>query len=159
MGLGAGLTDLCKMMILPPEDPDYSETLSLLYDISSRIKVDPLLAQLLGSSGDTLKDIIDSIAEDPSNPTGLAGKILIILPLVINPLLGKSTFFLFCSHPRTFCLFSESSAIPPMISLKEGTFGFFKGTNATKSWWKINNGQYNLDEYQKVLEFNGNSRY
>ena len=95
MGLGAGLTDLCKMMILSPEDPDYSTTLSLLYDISSRIKVDPLLAQLFGASGDTLKDIIDSIATDPTNPMGLAGKILIILPVVINPLLGKTTFFLF----------------------------------------------------------------
>lgn len=46
-----------------------------------------------------------------------------------------------------------------MISLKDGTFGFFKGTNATKTWWKINSGKYNLDEYQNVLEFNGNTRY
>ena len=46
-----------------------------------------------------------------------------------------------------------------MLNLQEGTFGFFKGTNATRTWWKINNGKYNMDEYQQVLEFNGNSRY
>jgi len=138
MGLGAGLTDLCNMMVFEPDVSDYSEILALLYDLSSRIKVDPIIVMLLGASGDTLKDIIDFIATE-DDPIGLAGKLLVILPLVINPLL-------------------ESSAIPPMISLSEGTFGFFKGTNATKTWWKINNGKYNLDEYQNVLEFNGNSR-
>jgi len=45
-----------------------------------------------------------------------------------------------------------------MLNLKEGTFGFFKGTNATKSWWKIDSGKYNMEKYQEVLEFNGNSR-
>jgi len=48
--------------------------------------------------------------------------------------------------------------IPPLIDLEEGTFGFFKGTNASKTWWKINSGKYNLDLYNKVEEFNGNSR-
>jgi len=48
--------------------------------------------------------------------------------------------------------------LPPMIDLEAGTFGFFKGTNATQTYWKINSGKYNLDQYQRVLEFNGNSR-
>jgi len=52
----------------------------------------------------------------------------------------------------------DSANLPPMISLTEGTFGFFKGTNGSKTWWKINNGKYNMDEYTQVLEFNGNSR-
>ena len=87
MGLGAGLTDLCNMMVFEPDVSDYSEILALLYDLSSRIKVSPLIAQLLGASGDTLKDIIDFIATE-DDPIGLAGKLLVILPLVINPLLG-----------------------------------------------------------------------
>ena len=87
MGLGEGLTDLCKMMILEPDATDYSEILALLYDLSSRIKVDPIIVMLLGASGDTLKDIIDFIATE-DDPIGLAGKLLVILPLVINPLLG-----------------------------------------------------------------------
>lgn len=87
VGLGAGLTDLCKMMILEPDATDYSEILAFLYDLSSRIKVDPLIVQLLGASGDTLKDIIDFIATE-DDPMGLAGKLLAILPVVINPLLG-----------------------------------------------------------------------
>ena len=89
MGLGAGLTDLCKMMVLKPDDPsdDFSEILALLYDLSSRIKVPPLIVQILGASGDTLKDIIDFIASADS-PVDLAGKILSILPLIVNPLLG-----------------------------------------------------------------------
>ena len=45
-----------------------------------------------------------------------------------------------------------------MIDLEAGTFGFFKGTNATQTYGKINSGKYNLDQYQRVLEFNGNSR-
>jgi len=136
LGLGAGLTDLCHLMVLNPEDDDYSEILALLYDLSSRIKVPPLIGLVVG--GDTLKDIIDFI-DTTNDPNLLAFIILEALPTIIDPLL-------------------ESSAIPPMISLSEGTFGFFKGTNATKTWWKINNGKYNLDEYQNVLEFNGNSR-
>jgi len=52
----------------------------------------------------------------------------------------------------------DNLALPPMIDLKAGTFGFFKGTNATQTYWKINSGKYNLDQYQRVLEFNGNSR-
>ena len=88
VGLGAGLTDLCKMMVLNPDDPsdDFSEILALLYDFSSRIKVPPLIIEILGASGDTLKDIIDFIATE--DPMVLAGKLLAILPLVINPLLG-----------------------------------------------------------------------
>jgi len=140
-GLGTGLTDLCKMMIIEDTaDPDYSGILSLLYDLSSRIKVDPLLAGALGATGaDTLDAVIYAIATDPLNPTKLIILINTILPIVIDPLL-------------------DSPAIPPIISLRDGTFGFFKGTNATKTWWKINSGKYNLDEYQNVIEFNGNTR-
>ena len=88
VGLGAGLTDLCKMMVLNPDDSDdFSEILALLYDFSSRIKVPPLIIEILGASGDTLKDIIDFIASADS-PVDLAGKILSILPLIVNPLLG-----------------------------------------------------------------------
>ena len=75
VGLGAGLTDLCKMMVLNPEEDDYSEILALLYDLSSRIKVPPLIIEILGSSGDSLKDIVDFIASADS-PVDLAGKIL-----------------------------------------------------------------------------------
>ena len=88
VGLGAGLTDLCKMMVITDStSDDYSEILALLYDLSSRIKVDPTIVQLLGASGDTLKDIIDFIASTDS-PVDLAGKILSILPFIVNPLLG-----------------------------------------------------------------------
>merc|ERR1711936_916294 len=52
----------------------------------------------------------------------------------------------------------ENMDLPPMIDLQSGTFGFFKGTNATQTYWKINSGKYNLDQYQRVLQFNGNSR-
>ena len=52
----------------------------------------------------------------------------------------------------------DNMDLPPMIDLQSGTFGFFKGTNATQTYWKINSGKYNLDQYQRVLEFNGNSR-
>ena len=87
VGLGAGLTDLCKIMVVTDStSEDYSEILALLYDFSSRINVPPLIVQLLGASGDTLKDIIDFIATE--DPMDLAGKLLAILPLVINPLLG-----------------------------------------------------------------------
>ena len=88
VGLGEGLIELCKKMILKPEDQGYSEILSLLYDLSSRIIVPPELGQLLGitGAGDTLKDIIDYIAAHDKN---LAGQLLAILPLVINNLLGK----------------------------------------------------------------------
>jgi len=48
--------------------------------------------------------------------------------------------------------------IPPMIDLEGGTFGVFKGTNASKTWWKINNGKYNMDFYNEVLEFGGKSK-
>merc|ERR1711915_248592 len=49
----------------------------------------------------------------------------------------------------------DAANLPPMIDLQNGTFGFFKGTNATKSWWKINSGKYNMDNYNKILEYNG----
>ena len=87
VGLGAGLTDLCHLMVLNPEEDDYSEILALLYDLSSRIKVPPLIVQILGASGDSLKDIVDFIATADS-PVDLGGKILSILPLIVNPLLG-----------------------------------------------------------------------
>jgi len=47
-----------------------------------------------------------------------------------------------------------------LIDLKHGKFGFFRGvggTNATKTWWKINNGKYRMELYNKVVEFNGQS--
>merc|ERR1711970_680805 len=52
----------------------------------------------------------------------------------------------------------NSLDIPPLIDLENGTFGFFKGTNATKSWWKINSGKYDMNHYNEVLEFNGMSK-
>jgi len=52
----------------------------------------------------------------------------------------------------------NSLDIPPLIDLENGSFGFFKGTNATKSWWKINSGKYDMTHYNEVLEFNGMSR-
>ena len=94
MGLGEGLTDLCKMLILQPGEPDFSEILSLLYDLSSKIKVPSILIDYFGDSGDTLKDIIDFIGTD--EPMNLAGKILLILPLAINELLSIN-LILFCS--------------------------------------------------------------
>lgn len=45
-----------------------------------------------------------------------------------------------------------------LIDLKQGKFGFFRGpggSNATRSWWKINSGKYQLSLYNQVLEFNG----
>jgi len=48
-----------------------------------------------------------------------------------------------------------SLPLPPLIDLEAGTFGFFKGSNATKSWWKINSGKNSMDNYNQVLEFNG----
>merc|ERR1719495_2461470 len=35
--------------------------------------------------------------------------------------------------------------LPPMIDLEQGIFGLQRGINSTKSWWKINNGKYNMD--------------
>merc|ERR1712142_567662 len=49
----------------------------------------------------------------------------------------------------------DSLNIPPLIDLEQGSFGFFKGTNATKSWWKINNGKYDMTHFNEVLEYNG----
>jgi len=48
-----------------------------------------------------------------------------------------------------------------LLDLKHGKFGFFRGpggTNATKTWWKINSGKYQMEFYNKVLEFNGQSK-
>lgn len=102
VGLGDGLIELCNKMILKPEDQGYSEILSLLYDLSSRIIVPPELGQLLGITGaGTLKDIIDDIAENDKN---LAGQFLAILPLVINNLLGKEKLISSYSQTYNICL-------------------------------------------------------
>ena len=85
LGLGAGLTDLCHLMVLKPGDDGYSEILALLYDLSSRIKVPPLIGLVVG--GDTLKDIIDFI-NTTNDPNLLAYIILEALPTIIDPLLG-----------------------------------------------------------------------
>ena len=40
-----------------------------------------------------------------------------------------------------------------LIDLKHGKFGFFRGpggSNATRSWWKINSGKYQLSLYNQV---------
>jgi len=55
-------------------------------------------------------------------------------------------------------LLDALGGIPSLIDLDEGTFGFFKGTNATKSWWKINSGKYDMNHYNEVLEYNGMTR-
>ena len=107
LGLGAGLTDLCKMMVLNPEEDDFSEILALLYDLSSRIKVPPFIVQILGASGDSLKDIVDFIATTDS-PVDLGGKILSILPLIVNPLLGSDTNPIYLIHIlRSFIVISS----------------------------------------------------
>ena len=92
--MGEGLTDLCKLMILQPGEPDYSPILYLLYDISSRIKVDPS-----GDTDATLKDIIDIIAaiDTPALVSNIILKMLEDAKDDINDLLGKSAFLLFCS--------------------------------------------------------------
>ena len=41
-----------------------------------------------------------------------------------------------------------------LLDLKHGKFGFFRGpngSNATRSWWKINSGKYQFDLYNQVL--------
>ena len=43
-----------------------------------------------------------------------------------------------------------------LLDLKHGKFGFFRGpngSNATRSWWKINSGKYQFDLYNQVLPF------
>jgi len=48
-----------------------------------------------------------------------------------------------------------------LLDLKHGKFGFFRGpngTNATRSWWKINSGKYQFDLYNQITEFNGMTR-
>ena len=43
-----------------------------------------------------------------------------------------------------------------LLALKHGKFGFFRGpngSNATRSWWKINSGKYQFDLYNQVLSF------
>jgi len=48
-----------------------------------------------------------------------------------------------------------------LIDLKHGKFGFFRGPdgrNDSKTWWKINSGKYQLDLYNTVLEYNGNTK-
>jgi len=45
-----------------------------------------------------------------------------------------------------------------LLDLKHGKFGFFRGpngSNATRSWWKINSGKYQFDLYNQITEFNG----
>ena len=40
-----------------------------------------------------------------------------------------------------------------LLDLKHGKFGFFRGpngSNATRSWWKINSGKYQFDLYNQV---------
>jgi len=48
-----------------------------------------------------------------------------------------------------------------LLDLKHGKFGFFRGpngSNATRSWWKINSGKYQFDLYNQITEFNGMTR-
>merc|ERR1719184_778801 len=48
-----------------------------------------------------------------------------------------------------------------LLDLKHGKFGFFRGpngSNATRSWWKINSGKYQFDLYNQIIEFNGMTR-
>ena len=72
------------MIIDDPTDPDYSEILALLYDLSSRIK---LPIPFLGA--DTLDAVINIIAQ--MTPGLLSPVILALLPGLINPILGKDT--------------------------------------------------------------------
>merc|ERR1719184_116602 len=48
-----------------------------------------------------------------------------------------------------------------LLDLKHGKFGFFRGpngSNATRSWWKINSGKYQFDLYNQIIGFNGMTR-
>jgi len=128
-GLGIGIPQLCVAM----NNGEYQ----WLYNIIKDIVIDignPLLPPMTGA------DLVNLLASDPDT----WGATL--------------RFILFQALPDLMTTVVDGLPLPPMLNLKEGTFGFFKGTNATRSWWKINNGKYNMDQYQQVLEFNGNSK-
>jgi len=48
--------------------------------------------------------------------------------------------------------------IPPIPDIiADGNFAFFKGSNGTadNGWYKVNTGAYDMNKYQKILEYNG----
>lgn len=108
--------------------------------VNMRDPKQPIFNGIYNGLPNVTKDIIDQIP-DTLTPDFIGAILLgLIAPQVDIPAL------------------LDNLDLPPMIDLQNGTFGFFKGTNATQTYWKINSGKYNLDKYQKVLEFNGNSR-
>ena len=129
----------------------------IVTDLCIQMQPDGPLNWLYNLLPDLLQPVIDSIAADSSGATA-TGLLAGLLPDLMTTVIGIKPFLKMniISHQSNY---PDSLPLPPMINLQEGTFGFFKGTNATKSWWKINNGRYNMEQYQDVLEFNGNARY
>ena len=120
----------------------------------------PIFGGIYNSLPASIQQAIDLIVllGDQALPTVgplLAG--LIAQNVNVTEVLGKLSATFGRYHLMNISL--DNMDLPPMIDLQSGTFGFFKGTNATQTYWKINSGKYNLDQYQRVLEFNGNSRY
>jgi len=126
---------------------------------------------LLTDIGTMLTDILLDVVHDMLDENTISHQIYLMLPKeiqdiinLINTLVASGMIDINQTIIDTLAAnldvagIIDNLALPPMIDLKAGTFGFFKGTNATQTYWKINSGKYNLDQYQRVLEFNGNSR-
>jgi len=133
---------------------------------------DGLMTDIGSMLADILQDIVRDVFDVDGNPREdtTLGQIFPLLPKTIQDLLNVLKFLIDSGTDMNKFVTDllatnldvpailDTLALPPMIDLKAGTFGFFKGTNATQTYWKINSGKYNLDQYQRVLEFNGNSR-
>jgi len=126
----------------------------LIYGLAEGIPV--LCQDMLNGEYGWLYNIIKDIEIDIGLGTMTGKAIVELLATPAGKLLLKN--ILNSAIPPLVKGLVDGLPLPPMLNLQEGTFGFFKGTNATRTWWKINNGKYNMDEYQQVLEFNGNSR-
>jgi len=83
-------------------------------------------------------ELVKGICADPDSVENL--------PPVLSPMIAQFMIGIL-----------ETAPLPPLIDLKAGTFGFFKGSNGTKTWWTINSGLHSMDQYNRVMKFNGGS--
>ena len=72
-------------------------------------------------------ELVKGICADPDSVENL--------PPVLSPMIAQFMIGIL-----------ETAPLPPLIDLKAGTFGFFKGSNGTKTWWTINSGLHSMDQ-------------